>query len=59
VLHAWANGDGTQRIEDTGPLTKKRMGTCDGEFRDAAIDFIKRHREYYRPAPWSTLNLGT
>ena len=24
VLHTWANGDGTQRIEDTGPLTKKR-----------------------------------
>ena len=29
VLHTWANGDGTQRIEDTGPLTKKRMETCD------------------------------
>src|SRR5262249_6670975 len=25
VLHTWANGDGSQRIEDTGPLTKKRM----------------------------------
>jgi hypothetical protein len=38
VLHTWANGDGTQRIEDTGPLTKKRMETCDGEFRDTAVD---------------------
>ena len=28
VLHTWANADGTQRIEDTGPLTKKRMETC-------------------------------
>src|SRR6267378_7434292 len=37
VLHTWANGDGTQRIEDTGPLTKKRMETCDSEFRDAAV----------------------
>jgi arylsulfatase A-like enzyme len=45
VLHTWANGDGTQRIEDTGPLTKKRMETCDEEFRDAAIDFMKRQTE--------------
>jgi len=43
VLHTWANPDGTQRIEDTGPLTKKRMETCDEEFRDAAADFIRRH----------------
>ena len=33
VIKSWANGDGTQRIEDTGPLTKKRMETCDEEFR--------------------------
>src|SRR5208283_5944895 len=25
VLHSYANADGTQRIEDTGALTKKRM----------------------------------
>jgi arylsulfatase len=25
VLHTWANGDGTQKIEDTGPLTTERM----------------------------------
>src|ERR1700719_1257416 len=49
VLHTWANGDGTQRIEDTGPLTKKRMKTCDGEFRDAAVDFIKRQHEAETP----------
>jgi arylsulfatase len=42
VIKSWANGDGTQRIEDTGPLTKKRMETCDEEFRDAAIDFMRR-----------------
>lgn len=42
VIHSWANGDGTQRIEDTGPLTKLRMQTCDEEFRDAASDFIRR-----------------
>ena len=49
VLHAWANGDGSQRIEDTGPLTRKRMETCDEEFRDAAIDFIKRQHEAETP----------
>src|SRR6476659_1210920 len=29
VLHAWANADGTQKIENTGPLTTKRMETVD------------------------------
>jgi arylsulfatase A-like enzyme len=33
---------GKQRITDTGPLTKKRMETCDDEFCAAAKDFIKR-----------------
>jgi len=42
VLHCWANPDGTQRIENTGPLTKKRMETVDDEFLEAASDFIKR-----------------
>ncbi len=45
VTRSWANPDGTQRIEDTGPLTKKRMETVDEEFRDAAFDFIKRKNE--------------
>ena len=31
---------GKQRIEDTGPLTRKRMETCDDEFVEAASDFI-------------------
>jgi len=42
VIRSWATGDGTQKIEDTGPLTKKRMETCDEEFRDAAIDYMRR-----------------
>jgi len=41
VLHSWANEDGTQRIEDTGPLTKKRMETVDEEFLAAASGFIQ------------------
>lgn len=49
VIHSWANADGTQRIEDTGPLTRERMVTCDEEFRDAAIDFIRRQADADTP----------
>jgi arylsulfatase A-like enzyme len=49
VLHTWANGDGTQRIEDTGALTKKRMETIDDEFHEAAVDFIKARHEAQTP----------
>ncbi|NLV53983.1 MAG: arylsulfatase [Acidimicrobiales bacterium] len=49
VIRSWANADGTQRIEDTGPLTKKRMETCDEEFRDAAVDFMRRQQEADTP----------
>jgi arylsulfatase A-like enzyme len=41
VIQSWANEDGTQRIEDTGPLTKKRMETVDEEFLAAASGFIR------------------
>jgi arylsulfatase A-like enzyme len=44
VLHTWANEDGTQRIEDTGPLTRKRMETIDDEVAEGAIDFIRRQQ---------------
>jgi arylsulfatase A-like enzyme len=42
VIRSWANADGTQRVEDTGALTRERMRTVDEEFRDAAIDFMER-----------------
>src|SRR5262245_17453541 len=42
VIRSWANPDGSQRIEDTGPLNRKRMETVDEEFRDAAVEFIER-----------------
>ena len=42
VLHTWADGKGGQKIEDTGPLTKKRMETIDDETVAAAKDFITR-----------------
>jgi len=49
VIHSWAEPDGGQRIEDTGPLTKKRMETCDEEFRDAAVDFMRRQVDDENP----------
>ncbi len=40
---------GKQKIEDTGPLTKKRMETVDDETVAAAIDFIKRQKAAGKP----------
>jgi arylsulfatase len=42
VLHSFANPDGTQTIENTGPLTIKRMETVDEEFLDASLKFIDK-----------------
>ena len=61
VIHSWATDKddptvqprwgkvGKQKIEDTGPLTKKRMETCDDEFVAAAKDFIKRQNKDGKP----------
>ena len=49
VIHSWANADGTQKIEDTGPLTKKRMETVDDETSDAAIAFIEKQQKAGKP----------
>jgi arylsulfatase A-like enzyme len=40
---------GKQTIEDTGPLTKKRMETIDDETSAAAIDFIQRQARANQP----------
>ncbi|MCL6259820.1 arylsulfatase [Aquiflexum sp. TKW24L] len=42
VIHSWADGKGGQRLEDTGPLTKKRMETIDDESIAATKAFIKK-----------------
>jgi len=39
VLHSFADG----RIEDTGPLTRKRMETIDDDVAERAADFLDRH----------------
>ena len=61
VLRAWAQDKddpteekrwgrvGKQKIEDTGPLTKKRMETVDEEFTAAALDFIDRQHKDSKP----------
>jgi len=38
VIHSYAG----RKIEDTGPLTKKRMETVDDETSDAAVKFIRK-----------------
>jgi arylsulfatase A-like enzyme len=49
MLHCWANPDGTQKIEDTGPLSTKRMETVDGEFLDASLKFIDQSTKDNKP----------
>lgn len=49
VLRSKANADGTQTIEDTGPMTKKRMETVDEEFMASALDFIERQHKDDKP----------
>jgi arylsulfatase A-like enzyme len=49
VLHSWAKPDGTQKIEDTGPLTRKRMETMDEEITAGALDFIERQHKAGKP----------
>ena len=49
VLHSWALPDGGQKIENTGPLTKKRMETIDEEFEAAAVKFIRQSNKDGKP----------
>jgi arylsulfatase len=41
VIHSLAQPDGTQTIEDTGPLTRKRMETVDQEVTTEALRFME------------------
>jgi len=49
VIHSWALPGGKQKIEDTGPLTKKRMETVDDETSDRAIEFIREQHKAGKP----------
>jgi arylsulfatase A-like enzyme len=56
VMHSW-NEDGKQRIEDTGPLTKKRMETVDDETSKRALEFIRE--QHAAGVPWFVWWNGT
>jgi arylsulfatase len=45
VIHSWADG----RIEDTGPLTKKRMETIDDETFAESVRFMRDAKEAETP----------
>jgi arylsulfatase len=49
VLHTWANPDGTQKIEDTGPLTKKRMETIDDDVAARSAEFLEKNVKANKP----------
>ena len=49
VIRSKADGKGGQTIEDTGPLTKKRMETIDEETLAAAKDFVTRQKSAGKP----------
>jgi len=49
VIHSFANPDGTQKIEDTGPLTKKRMETIDDDIAARAAEFIDKQAKAGKP----------
>ncbi len=45
VIHSFADG----KIEDTGPLTRKRMETIDEEVTAKALDFLDRAKKANKP----------
>ena len=49
VIHTWANPDGTQKIELTGPLTNKRMETMDEEVTKEALRFMTEAKKADKP----------
>lgn len=55
VIHSFADG----RIEDTGPLTKKRMETIDEEVTERALGFIEDAHKEEKPffVWWNTTRM--
>jgi arylsulfatase A-like enzyme len=49
VLHSRWTRTGNHKVEDTGPLTKKRMETIDDEVTDGALGFIDRAHKARKP----------
>jgi arylsulfatase len=49
VLYCKSDGKGGQTIEDTGPLTSKRMETIDEEVHEKAMSFVDRNAKAGKP----------
>ena len=49
VIHSWANPDGSQRIESTGPLNIKRMETIDEEVTNLSLEFLEKAKNADKP----------
>jgi len=49
VIHSFAMPDGSQKIEDTGPLTKKRMETIDDDIATRSAEFIGKQAKAGKP----------
>ena len=49
VIHSWALPNGKQKIEDTGPLTRKRMQTVDDDVASRAAKFIENQHKAGKP----------
>ena len=49
MIHTWANPDGTQKIESTGPLNIKRMETIDEEVTKASLDYLDKAKKADKP----------
>ena len=49
VIHTWANADGTQKIESTGPLSVKRMETIDEEVTKRSLDYLEKAKAANQP----------
>jgi arylsulfatase len=49
VIHSWATGPGTQRIEDTGPLSRARMPNIDEEIYAATTKFLDKTVDSGKP----------
>lgn len=45
VIHSYSDG----KVEDTGPMTKKRMETADDEFMKSGLEFIDRANKEEKP----------
>ena len=49
VIHSFMQADGSQKIDDTGPLTKKRMETFDDDVATRSAEFIEKTHKAGKP----------